>query len=479
MVSQASQTGTRYAQLTWGVIGLWLVFCLLTLNYNGAFFDEGIYITAGQRTWEGHGLTDGYLGWFAGSLLWPVLAGIGARVGGLPGARALAVAMAAIAFVALVLASRNIFGERAAFWTAVAFAFSAPLLALSRLAVYDSTALAGIGVSFWAITELERRDHRLWLVVAAVAFSWALFAKYPTGLMLLPVMGVLLVLRREKSITDLFVFGFVSGAIALALFLPVREQVASFISYRLVNSPASDATQQIIAADLAWLSVMPLLLAAGGWWAAKGKRGLASVLILSLAIWPAYHLVLRDPVSRSKHVVLGFMFAYPLVGLALSTLWGRAERWIVFRRVAASTLTVGLITLCAVQLARFNHEWPDARPAARYLLGEVQPGQKLLINESWPYTMYLYTTGRIDSPWDVFDVYRITHGESEIGLCEYDWFVDSQWAYQWPGYIVFQVQQCGSFEPVFTTTTSSEGMGPDLRYVQSPVKVVVWKNTAR
>ena len=173
------------------------------------------------------------------------------------------------------------------------------------------------------------------------------------------------------------------------------------------------------------------------------------------------------------------MFAYPLVGLALSTLWGRAERWIVFRRVAASTLTVGLITLCAVQLARFNHEWPDARPAARYLLGEVQPGQKLLINESWPYTMYLYTTGRIDSPWDVFDVYRITHGESEIGLCEYDWFVDSQWAYQWPGYIVFQVQQCGSFEPVFTTTTSSEGMGPDLRYVQSPVKVVVWKNTAR
>jgi hypothetical protein len=479
MVSQVLKKGTKYSQLTWITLGLWFVFCLLTLDYNGAFFDEGIYVTAGQRTWEGHGLTDGYLGWFAGSLFWPVLAGVGARMGGLLGARAFATVMAAIAFVGLVLASRNLFGERAAFWTAVAFALSAPFLALSRLAVYDSTALAGLGVSFWAITELERRDHRLWLVLAAVAFSWALFAKYPTGLMLLPLMGVLLALRRGKGITDLFVFGFISGAIALALFLPVRERVMSFFSYRLANSPASNVTQQMIAADLARLSIVPLLLAAGGWWAAKGRRGLASVLILSLAMWPTYHLVLRDSVSRSKHIVLGFLFAYPLVGLALSALWDRAGRWIAFRRVAVSALTLGLVALCAVQLTRFNHDWPDARPVARYLLDEVQPGQKLLINESWPYTMYLYTAGRIESPWDVFDVYRITHGESEIGLCEYDWFVDSQGAYQWPGYIAFQVHQCGSFELAYSATTVREGMGPDLRYARSPVKVDVWENKAR
>ena len=43
-------------------------------------------------------------------------------------------------------------------------------------------------------------------------------------------------------------------------------------------------------------------------------------------------------------------------------------------------------------------------------------------------------TARITSPWDVFDVYRITHGESKIGLCEYDWFVDSQGANQWPAW---------------------------------------------
>ena len=37
-------------RMTWLIVGLWLLFCLFTLNYNGPFFDEGIYITAGQRT---------------------------------------------------------------------------------------------------------------------------------------------------------------------------------------------------------------------------------------------------------------------------------------------------------------------------------------------------------------------------------------------------------------------------------------------
>ena len=160
----------EYAQLTWIVVGLWYVLCMVTLDYNGAFFDEGIYVTAGQRVWQGHGRTDGYLGWFAGSLLWPTLAGLGVRLGGLIGARAVAVTMAAIAFVGLVLGSRNLFGEGAAFWAAVAFALCAPFLALARMAVYDSTALAGLGISFWAITELEKRDHRIWLVVAVAAF---------------------------------------------------------------------------------------------------------------------------------------------------------------------------------------------------------------------------------------------------------------------------------------------------------------------
>jgi hypothetical protein len=140
---------------------------------------------------------------------------------------------------------------------------------------------------------------------------------------------------------------------------------------------------------------------------------------------------------------------------------------------------LGLVVVGAVQLVRFNNAWPDARPAIHHLLTGVDPGQKLLINESWPYTMYLYEAGRIESPWDVYDVYRITHGQSEIDLCEYDWFVDAQGANQWPGYVAFQVHRCGGFEPVLTTTSMVVAIGSDLGYIRYPVKIVVWQNVGR
>ena len=119
------------------MLAIWLVVCLATLDYNGPFYDEGIYVTAGLRTLQGHGLVDGYLRWFAGSLLWPQMAGAAFRLGGLLLVRALAALFAASAFAGVVQAARNLFGDRAAFWTAVSLAVSGPLLALARLGVYD------------------------------------------------------------------------------------------------------------------------------------------------------------------------------------------------------------------------------------------------------------------------------------------------------------------------------------------------------
>lgn len=457
---------------------MWFLSNVLTLDYNGPFFDEGIYLTAGQRVWDGHGYSDGYLRWFAGSLLWPTLAGAGVAAGGLVGARAIALTLATVALLALWRATENLFDSRAALWATLAFALSGPFMALARMAVYDAPALAGIAASFWAITELGRRGHRVWLAIAAVSFTVGVFAKYPAGLMLLPLLGVLVLLRREQAWTDTVLFGFLSLALALAFFLPVRGEVAQFIGYRLTHSPASSVSVAMIAVELFRLSALPTLVAAGGWLAARRTRALATVLLLSLLLWPTYHLVLKDSVSRTKHLVYGFLFAYPLVGLALRTLLSARPPWSLLRRAAGAALLIVLATVGVVQCNRLGHEWPDARPAASYLVSHVQPGDRLLINESWPYTAYLYRAGQIDSPWDIFDVYRITHGESEIELCEYDWFVDSQWAYTWPEAIAGAVQGCGTFEQVYIASSTVVNMGTELGYVRYPVSVTVWRNRA-
>ncbi len=463
----------NYERAVWLILAVWFIFCLATLDYNGPFFDESIYITAGQRTLEGHGYTDGYLVWFAGSLLWPVLAAIGYKTAGLIGTRIIATLLAAVAFVAVVRAARNLFGEKASFWTALALAVSAPFLALARLGVYDLPALAGIAVSFWAVTKMAKSDNRAWLPVAILAFIVSFFGKYPMGLMALPLIGVISALRGRKAIMDVMIFGLISLAITLAFYLPGREQLSQTLSWLVANKSDFDVTPLMIAAAILYLSGAPFILALIGWLVAKGKRVLATVLLLSLIIWPAYHLGTDTSSSLDKHLAFGFLFAYPLIGFALATMW---ERW-QGKAVALASVSA-LVVIGYFQVDYYDRAWPDVRQTADYLVGQVQPGQMLLINESWPYTMYLYIDGRINSPWDVFDAFRITHGESKIDLCQYNWFVDSEGSYKWPDSIQKKIQACGDFQPVYSSVSMVVGLGSDLNYVTYPVKTTVWRNTS-
>lgn len=466
-----------YPRATGVVVGLFLLLCLLTLNYNGPFFDEGIYITAGIRTLEGLGFEDQFLTWFGGSLVWPLLVALGYRAGGLIGARAVAAVVATVGLGAFARAVRNVFDERASFWATLTFAVNGPFLALARLGVYDALALSGVAVAFWAVTELTEQDNRLWLGAAAVAYTLAVFAKYPIGLMLLPLVGTVFFLREDRAITDVLLLGFMVGALGLAFFLPLREQIGEFFSWRLQNRPEFGVPYPVIVFAIVYLSTAPFVLALVGWFVARERRWLASLMILSMALWPAYHLLTGDPVGTNKHLVFGYLFAYPLVGLTLRTIWGDGNGGVA-RKVVVLFIVLLMTGLGLVQVNQSDHSWPDARPAAGYLIEHVQPGQQLLINESWPYTMYLYTKGRIGSPWDVYDDYRITHEPSAPPVCEYDWLVDSRGSYAWPDDVMARMEQCGTFERVFSSTSFVINLGADFNYVSYPVDIIVWKNTS-
>lgn len=468
---------TRYRTATWIVVAACLALCLATLNYNGPFFDEGIYVTAGIRALEPVGYEDRFLTWFGGSLVWPVLAGLGYRAGALIGTRAVAVIVTIVGLAAFSEAVKNMFDAKVSFWATLALALNGPFLALARLGVYDTLALSAVAVALWAVTELEQRDHRLWLVVSAGAFTLAVFAKYPMGMMVFPLLGTVLALRNDRASTDILLFAFLAGALGLAFFLPVREQVGEFLNWRLQNRPSFGVPYRLIVFTIVYLSIIPFVLALAGWLVLDRKRWLASVMLLSLALWPGYHLLTGDPVSTNKHLVFGYLLAYPLVGVTLSALWGGA-RFNLARKALTILVVVVLAGLGLVQVTQSDRAWPDARPAASYLVDQVEPGQQLLINESWPYTMYLYTAGRINSPWDVYDEYRITHEESAPPVCDYDWFVDSRGSYAWPEEILDRKEECGTFEQVFSTTSQVITLGADFGFVSYPVDIVVWKNTS-
>lgn len=127
---------------------------------NGPFVDEALYAVAGMRVLEGQGLSDGYLAWFNGSpFVWPVIAAIGHRMGGLAGARLMAVLLSTVTLLAVAKTAETLFGPTAAAWATAALAVNGLFMALAHFAVYDVPALTGIAVSMWCLTRFSRSDR--------------------------------------------------------------------------------------------------------------------------------------------------------------------------------------------------------------------------------------------------------------------------------------------------------------------------------
>jgi hypothetical protein len=445
---------------------------LILVTANGPSLDEAIYLTAGRRTLEGHGVTDGYLGWFAGSLIWPAIAGVGDAVAGLAGARLIASGFVAGAVAATWRATAILFGDRAAFFTVALAIAIGPVVALGHLAVIDAPAVAGLAIAFWALTELGRTDHRGWLVVAALAFCLAVLAKYPTAVFAIPLGCLMALLRGRSARMDIAVATLLAGGVLVVYFLSARGQLAGFVSWRAENNPGFGVTRSMVAFSQAWYGGLPLVLGALGWVVCR-RKALATTLLAAGSIFPLYHVLTGNSVGDTKHLVFGCVFLLPLAGRLLD---GVAEESGV---PLACLLAVAAAALGAFQADRLDRAWVDVRPAATYLATHSRPGERFLVNNSWPFTQELYEAGKIDSPWQVFDVYRVRHGELRDSVCQVDWFVAAQGAGRWPAGVRRRVARCHSFRRVYAEQAPVTSLGRGLGLVTWTGRVSIYRNVRK
>ena len=479
-LSMRTQANARREISVWTVGGVLALAALLAVELAiirrgaiGPSLDESIYMTAGRRTLEGHGITDGYLSWFAGSLLWPVVAGWTDRLAGLAGARGAAALFVLIGMAGTWRAAVTLYGRRAGFFTAVAAAVTGPVIALGHLAVIDAPAVAGLGVALWAVTHFALHDDRRWLVVAAIALAVACLAKYPAGVFAIPLALLIVVLRGSRARTDLAVFGLLAGAVVLTYFMSQRGQIGTFLGWRAENDPSFGVTVPMIGTLQLWYSGPALVLAAGGWLVSR-RKGLATVLLGAGLMFPAYHLAVGSNVGGSKHAVFGLIFLLPLVGRLLSR---------VSRAPAGWLLTIALLAAlgahAAHQVRWLDRNFADLRPAAEYLSGHARPGDDFLIDNGWPFTWRLYADGAIDSPWRVFDAYRVEHHQHRKSLCRFDWFVAAQGGAPWSRGVERAIRRCGTYRRVFLERTEVSDFGSELRFVTWRGGVQVFRNVGR
>ncbi len=489
----------------WLLLGAFLAveLAICFMQLTGPFLDEGIYVTAGLRTLQGHGIADNYLGWFSGSLLWPVIAALGWKLAGLAGARAVAALCVTAGMAGMAGAAGNLFGARTRAFAVLAAVTSGPVIALAHLAVYDTSAVAFAGGAFWAVTEFLRRDDRAWLVGAALLYALAGLSKYPVMAFIAPPLALLMLTARgRRAVLDLFLFAMVAGAVLLIYFMADRAQLIGFMSFRTHENPSFGVSTAQLAYSQFYYTAVPLLLALAGAILLARRRivtlspskrrrvsagspelsptpappragWVAVALLTGVIAAPIYHLGTGNPSGDQKHVVFGLIFILPLAGIALERAFADRRRLL-----PAAVLTLGLLLFGCVQVVRIDESWPDLRASANVLSADVHPGERLLVNSAWVEDVYLYSRSRIDTPYDLYDAYRVKHLAKPVDVCAFQWFVVVPGGEAWPAAVREQMLRCGSFRELYTARTTLTNLGSDLRFVTYTEPIEIWRNEA-
>jgi Dolichyl-phosphate-mannose-protein mannosyltransferase len=497
----------------WLLLGAFLAveLAICFMQLTGPFLDEGIYVTAGLRTLQGHGIADNYLGWFSGSLLWPVIAALGWKLAGLAGARAAAALCVTAGMAGMAGAAGNLFGARVRAFAVLAAVTSGPVIALAHLAVYDTSAVAFAGGAFWALSEFLRRDDRAWLVGAALLYALAGLSKYPVLAFIAPPLALLILTARgRRAALDLFLFAMVAGAVLLIYFMADRAQLIGFMSFRTHENPSFGVSTAQLAYSQFYYTAVPLLLAFAGAILLVRRRivtlsppehrptsvgpsehhlasaGLperrpalaplranwvAGALLTGVIAAPIYHLGTGNPSGDQKHVVFGLIFILPLAGIALERAFADRRRLL-----PAAALTLGLLLFGCVQVVRIDESWPDLRASANVLSADVHPGERLLVNSAWVEDVYLYSRGRIDTPYDLYDAYRVKHLAKPVDVCAFQWFVVVPGGEAWPAAVREQMLRCGSFREIYTARTTLTNLGSNLGFVTYTEPIEIWRN---
>jgi hypothetical protein len=337
---------------------------------NSLFMDEGTYITAGMRL-----LTtlqnEGWGSWFSGSpFIAPVLYGAGYLLAGDVGARMVAALFMGMAIYFFAKATDIYFGRGAAVFASLFLATNVNIVALGHHGVYDTVAIGFLGVAFWAIAKLHWTNNRTYLYRAAVALTLTALSKFAVGIMIVPLVALLVVLRGWKGLADGAILLAICYVLIVYVYYPIvgKEVLDGFMSTALMHTPSKDVMG--VALLHARMAAVPTLLSLVGlvlvWFYRRDRFWLALILVGTLAMWPTYHLYRMITVSQQKHIILGFLFTSPVAGLTLYYLWRKAK-------VVLVGVMAGIVALTYNDLPGLDMFWADMRSATGYMKTVVKP----------------------------------------------------------------------------------------------------------
>lgn len=359
---------------------------------NTIYRDEGLYIWSGYRIIENwlHGtpLVDEPVRYFSGApALYPVIASLLDRVGGLELVRIFSLLWMLAATAALYAVARRLFHRKAAFWTALSFAVASPTMFLGHFATFDAMALSLLALAMAAGVRGVQTGQFAWVPVVGLLLTVAVVSKY-AALMFVPVVLAVIWLslgQRWRSTRFAVAAALVTAASLAALAFTVGRPALEGLATTTTNRDViTYATWQDIAL-MTMTSIWPYLLVGliAAWYVAvKLRRPLLALVLLGAMLAPAvYQAYIGESVSLEKHLGFGLLFASLAIGALLSAHIVHPAR----RLVSVAVITVMGITGLAGS-HRMYSEWSNSDQLSD------------IMAYSWEATPYMRTLGDVAEP---------------------------------------------------------------------------------
>jgi len=375
----------RRAALLVIVVAAWYLRAM-NASYCSAYMDESVYVLYGRMFLTRHfeAPIDEPLRWSFGWYLWPMMAAIADKLGGIVAVRELAALLGTATVGAVYGFSRRVFSPVVGLASAAAFAILAPAIYNSRIATRDSGSLFFFALGLWLYARASQENRkRDWLAACASLFA-AFLCKYVVALFF-PFL-VLLALRNK--LRPLLCFALPLALCCAGYAALYRHDLAALLSYgagynalRAHGAQVGDIYiwRRLDFWIIAGLSVLAFL--------GKASRRILLLLWLGAALFLAFQWKTRADYDYWKHVVYPLFFLVPLAMEGLLVAAGKFYRRDLVRQVMVSAFSVA--ALCGVlgwigrswKMEEFVF-WPNAEPALAYMENRLDFSGRILADDS-------------------------------------------------------------------------------------------------
>jgi len=351
--------------------------------YNTAYMDESIYVVYGRMFLAHHfeAPLGSPLGWTFGWYLWPAMAALADRIGGLLAVRELAAALGSITVAAMYGFASRVFSKTVGVGAAAVMAVLAPAVLVSRIATRDSGSICFFALGLWAFAAAWQENKKRHWALATIFFLAAFLCKYVVAVYF-PVLVVLALWKGRKPIL-LFVAPLSAACAAYAALY--KTDLIHLLRYGSgYGSLRGDAFNVYVIARwdlilIAWLAVLAFAIRQ---WRIRAAWMWVGAMLAFVFQWQT-----RADYDFWKHANYALLFLVPAAVAGLLFMVQQLFRKNYVKQMQWGTAAVLALALGAALLGRVQDLgqfvfWPNVSPALAFFEDRITPQDQILVDDT-------------------------------------------------------------------------------------------------